>query len=216
MTESQRDAWSQDVETAGSRSAKMSAGEGGLVSARASTPSFHTRNQALTLQHIQPLLHHPPPPSSALRFCRQFQRRHLSPRARQVWSRDRQRGRATERRALYRRPSEPPAGPTVGLSDHLPGGPSGSPALLQLVSDPPQARREQLSGGGTGRVAAGAAGGVQRERVYRQPAHLHRVTTASVPFTILPDTGPPPSSSPPLLLRFYWSAPHVSPVLYYS
>lgn len=50
----------------------------------------------------------------------------------------------------------------------------GRPAFLQLVPDPPQARREQLSHGarrGSARTVGGVPGQEQR-LVYRQPAHL--------------------------------------------
>ncbi len=66
----------------------------------------------------------------------------------------------------HRRLSAPAAEAAVCLS--------GRPAFLQLVPDPPQARREQLSHGAR-RGSAAAAGGVtgQEQRlVYRQPAHL--------------------------------------------
>lgn len=104
----------------------------------------------------------------------------LPPRALQVSSRDGQH----EHGEVYRRAQEAcPAAPS-GLHRRRRGRAgeaavhlSGGPAFLQLVPDPPQARREQL-GYGARRGAAGAAGGVagQEQRlVYRQPTHLLRV-----------------------------------------
>lgn len=69
-------------------------------------------------------------------------------------------------------------GPAGEVTVHL----SGSPAFLQLVPDPPQTRREQLSHGAR-RWSAGAASGVtgQKQRlVYWQPAHFLRLNNSSV------------------------------------
>lgn len=74
----------------------------------------------------------------------------------------------------HRRPSVPAA---EAAAVRLPG----RPALLQLVPDPPQARREQLSHGAR-RESAGAAGrvaGQEQRLVYRQPAHLLRQSNQS-------------------------------------
>lgn len=87
-------------------------------------------------------------------------------------------------RGLYRHPSE------------YPGGPSGGPALLQLVSDASQTGSEELSRGGAGGATVDSAGrvGGQRRRVYPQPAHFQRSTTASVLFRVSQTRDPLPLS----------------------
>lgn len=109
----------------------------------------------------------------------------LLPRALEMPLRDDQRERGevycrTQEALQVASPGHPRCarGPVGEVTVHL----SGSPAFLQLVPDPPQARRKQLSHGAR-RRSAGAASGVtgQKQRlVYWQPAHFLRLNNSSL------------------------------------